>query len=162
MKSQKKRLITVRVAVEADLPRAAQLWQERAFLLQQSDALQQFQAQPTFDWQRKAKSWLQNDKCAFFVAEVGEHVRAFMVLMIAEGPAGMQPPAVGKVLEMALDLHEPHAGLGSALLEAARTWLKARDIENLVVDVPARYPVEEAFWRAQGGRARYSQHWLTL
>ena len=63
---------------------------------------------------------------------------------------------------MALELHRPHPGLGSALVERAQDWLRSRDIRVMTVDVPAQYPVEMAFWRAQGGRQRFAQHWLSL
>ena len=154
--------LAIRFAVEEDLRGAALIWNERASLLQQSDDLQPLNPGRILDWQRQARSWLKNDKCGFFVGEVNKSVSGYMVIMISEGPAGLEPAVVGKVIDMAVDLHEPRPGLSGALLDEARKWLKARDIGYLIVDVPARYPVEEAFWRAQGARLRFNQNWLAL
>ena len=152
----------IRFAVERDLKQAAQIWNERASLLQQSDDIQPLNPDRILDWQRQAGSWLTNDKCGFFVGEVDMSISGYIVIMIAEGPAGLGPAIVGKVVDMAVELHESRPGLSGALLDEARKWLKARDVGYLTVDVPARYPVEEAFWRAQGARLRFNQNWLTL
>ncbi len=159
---KKKRHLAIRYAVEADLKQAALIWRERAALLQQSDDLQQLNPEGLLAWQRQARSWLKQDHCGFFVGEVKEVLSGYMVVTICAGPAGLEPAALGKVVDMAVDLHESHPGLGGALLDAARQWLKAHDIGYLTVDVPARYPVEEAFWRAQGARLRFNQNWLAL
>lgn len=162
MRLNKIRQLAIRFAVEGDLRQASLLWNERASLLQQSDDLQPLNQERILDWQRRARSWLTNDKCGFFVGEVNESISGYMVIMISEGPAGLGPVVVGKVIDMAVDLHESRPGLSSALLDEARKWLQARDIAYLTVDVPARYPVEEAFWRAQGARTRFNQNWLAL
>ncbi len=162
MRLKKTGQLAIRFAVEEDLRRAALIWNERASLLQQSDDLQPLNPERILDWQRQARSWLTNDKCGFFVGEVNKSISGYMVIMISEGPAGLGPAVVGKVIDMAVDLHESRPGLSGALLDEARNWLKARDVGFLIVDVPARYPVEEAFWRAQGARLRFNQNWLTL
>lgn len=154
--------LAIRFAVEEDLRQAALIWNERASLLQQSDDLQPLNPEGILDWQQQARSWLTNDKCGFFVGELNKRISGYMVIMISEGPAGLGPVVVGKVVDMAVDLHESRPGLSGALLDEARKWLKARDIGYLIVDVPARYPVEEAFWRAQGARLRFNQNWLAL
>lgn len=148
--------------MEQDLQQAALIWNERASLLQQWDGLQQLNPERIRFWQRQARSWLSNDECAFYVGEMHERIYGYIVITIAEGPAGLEPAAVGKVIDLAINLHESCPGLSSALLDEARKWLKARDIAFLAVDVPARSPVEEAFWRAQGARLRFNQNWLPL
>lgn len=162
MRLKKTSHLAIRFAVEEDLRGAALIWNERASLLQQSDDLQPMNPERILDWQRQARSWLTNDKCGFFVGEVNKSISGYMVIMLSEGPAGLEPAVVGKVIDMAVDLHESRPGLSGALLDEARNWLKARDVGFLTVDVPARYPVEEAFWRAQGARLRFNQNWLAL
>ncbi|MCY4021610.1 MAG: GNAT family N-acetyltransferase [Chloroflexi bacterium] len=159
MRLNKIRHLAIRFAVEEDLRQAVLVWNERASLLQQSDDFQPLNPERMLDWQRQASSWLTNDKCAFFVGEVNKSICGYMVIMISEGPAGLGPAVVGTVIDMAVDLHESRPGLAGALLDEACKWLKARDIAYLTVDVPARYPVEEAFWRA---RLRFNQNWLAL
>lgn len=36
------------------------------------------------------------------------------------------------------------------------------DLHVLTVDAPLRYPVEEAFWRSQGAKARFNEYWMTI
>ena len=63
---------------------------------------------------------------------------------------------------MAVDLHQPHSGLSSLLLEHASEWLRRQGIYTLQVDAPIAYPVETAFWRGQGAKARSQRLWLPL
>ena len=63
---------------------------------------------------------------------------------------------------MAVDLHETHRGSSEQLLDRAKRWLTAKNVTQLEIDVPARYPVEAAFWRAQGARLRTARHWLEI
>ena len=62
----------------------------------------------------------------------------------------MRPARIGVLLELAVDLHHPHSWSQRRLLEVAKSWLRSRDIAILEVAAPANYPVEDAFWRAQG------------
>lgn len=162
METSKIHQLVIRLAVEEDLAQASAIWHERVSLLQQSDHFQQSKPARIPEWQRQARSWLNSDQCGFFVGDVNEVVSGYMVVMISSGPAGLEPVFVGKVIDLAIDLHESHSGLVGALLDEASQWLRSRGIDFLAVDVPARYPVEEAFWRAQGARLRFNQNWLAL
>ena len=63
---------------------------------------------------------------------------------------------------MGLDLHQAHKRLGGSLLDSAKSWLDERDIRILTVDLPARYPVEEAFWRSNGAKLRFNEFWMVI
>lgn len=158
----KTRPLTIRCALEEDLQQAAFIWSARASLLQQTDDLLPLNPERILDWQQQARTWLKSDKYGFFVGEMNERISGYMAIQTSVGPPGLGPAVVGKVVDMAVDLHESRPGLAGALLDEARDWLKARDIPFLIVDVPARYPVEEAFWRAQGAHRQFNQHWLAL
>ncbi len=162
MESKQKSHLTIRYAVEADLRQAGQIWNERAALLQQTENMPPLKPPQPRAWQRQAQTWLKTAHCGFFVGEAKQLVCGYMVVKICAGPAGLQPATIGKVIDMAVDLHQSQPGLAGDLLDAARQWLLVRDIAYLTVDVPAAYPVEEAFWRAQGARLRYKQNWLAL
>ena len=75
---------------------------------------------------------------------------------------GLYPERVGALLEMAVDLHCAHAGLSDALLDSAKGWLAKHDVRHLEIDAPARYPVEEAYWRAKRAKARFTGFWLEI
>ncbi|MCY4464252.1 MAG: hypothetical protein OXE46_01805 [Chloroflexi bacterium] len=152
----------IREASPADLPAASQLWFERQCLLQQSESLVQFLPDALRAWQRTASDWLADDKAAMFAAALRDELAGFLAVGICAGEAGLGPAPVGRLLAMAVDLHQPHAALSSQLLARAGMWLRAQGIDVLEIDAPIAYPVEAAFWRGQGARPRSQRYWLPL
>lgn len=152
----------IRETSPADLPAASQLWFERQCLLQQGESLIQFAPDALPAWQRAASDWLSDDKTAMFVAESRDELAGFVAVGICAGEAGLTPPCVGRLLAMAVDLHQPHGALSSQLLERAGIWLRSHGVGALEIDAPSGYPVEAAFWRGQGARPRSQRYWLSL
>ena len=150
------------LARESDLERAAQLWFDRQLLLQQSDPLIRLPADALERWRRRAQTWIANEDYAFILARDAEAARGYIVITTCDGPPGLEPARLGKVVDMAIDLHQSHSGLSRRLLGRAKDWLRARGVNRLAVDAPARYPVEEAFWRGQGGRLSSQTFWLEI
>ncbi len=74
----------------------------------------------------------------------------------------MLPHRAGYISDMAVDLHTPSGGVGQILLNAARDWLIQQGIENLLVAIPHRQPVQQAFWRGQGAKTWMDLMWLKL
>ena len=122
----------------------------------------QLRADARVAWQREAGEWLAGDDCALFVAEAQDELTGYIAVSVCAGEAGLNPERVGIVLSMAVDLHQPHAGLSSLLLEHASEWLRGQGIAALEIDAPIVYPVEAAFWRGQGAKARSQRLWLPL
>lgn len=56
----------------------------------------------------------------------------------------------GFVLELVLDAHRYHAGMGRALYRAAADWLREEGQQTCLVRVPRFHVVEQAFWRSLG------------
>ena len=152
----------IRPATLADLTAASQLWHERVCLLQQTDGLIQLRADAMIAWQREAGKWLAVDDCAVFVAEAQGELTGYIAVIVCAGEAGLNPERVGRLLSMAIDLHQPRAGLSSLLLEHASAWLRENGADALQVDAPLAYPVEAAFWRGQGAKAVSQRLWLPL
>ncbi len=143
--------MNIRLAKTSDLAGAAQLWFDRITLLQQSDPLTMPLPAAREKWAAAAASWVGAERTQFLVAEQDGALLGFNVVQVAAGRPGLHPARRGILLEMALDLHETHPGLSEQLLRRALRWLSALGVTQLEVDAPARYPVEAAFWRAQGG-----------
>lgn len=141
----------IRLAKSSDMPAAAQLWFDRIALLQQTDPGIKLLPDARAEWSAVAESWTNDEQARFYVAERRRRLVGFIVVRIAAGRPGLQPQRRGFLLEMAVDLHETHRGLSDQLLARAKGWLAAMDVTRLEVDAPARYPVEAAFWRGQGG-----------
>ena len=143
----------IRPAQPADARAAAQLWFGRMTLLQQTDPRIQFAPDALALWSAAALKWIGDDEVCFLVGEKNGMLIGFAVVGIAPGEPGLHPPRRGLLLEMAVDLHATHRGLSDQLLAHAKRWLDSMGITQLEIDAPARYPVEAAFWRAQGAVA---------
>jgi GNAT superfamily N-acetyltransferase len=152
----------IRPAETADLEAATQLWFDRIHLLQQTDSHIQLLPAAEDAWRSKARSWIADDKVLFLVSAKCERLFGMIAVDVVEGRPGLHPQRRGVVLDMAVDLHETHRGASEQLLERAKNWLSAQNVTQLEIDVPARYPVEAAFWRAQGARLRFERHWLRI
>ena len=152
----------IRLATMSDLGSAAQLWFDRITLLQQTDPRVKLLPDARDHWSAAAASWISDERTRFWVAECHGRLVGFAVVRIAPGEPGLQPQRRGVLLEMVIDLHETHRGLAAQLLDQARRWLAAKGARQIEVDVPARYPVEAAFWRAQGGAAWSERFRLSL
>ena len=152
----------IRPAESSDLRAAFQLWFDRIALLQQTDPQIKLSPDAKVEWRRKAEGWIADEGVSFLVAVKDAQLIGFVAVAVEAGKPALQPQRTGVLLEMAVDLHETHHGLSETLLDAARRWLVSMDTTQLVIDVPARYPVEAAFWRAQGARLRFERHWLEL
>jgi len=152
----------VRPAKQSDIPQASFLWYERIALLQQTDSY--FTPLPSAMqiWEQSANNWITNPLVGFLIAEADVQVIGYMVVTIVDGPVGLRPKQIGKLIDMGLDLHQSHSGLGGKLLDAIKEWLSEREVRVLTVDVPNQYPVEEAFWLSQGAKARFSNYWMLV
>ncbi len=149
-------------ALEADLESVAQVWFDRLALLQQTDPLIRLSSDALERWRARAQTWIANEEYAFFLARDADAVRGYIVITTRDGPAGLEPQRLGTVVEMAVDLHQAHSGLSRQLLARAKVWLQARGVNCLETAAPARYPVEEAFWRGQGARLSSQTFWLEI
>ncbi len=140
----------IRRAQAADLDAAAELWYQRMAMLRESASWIKFAPDAIDSWRRRALIWIDDAEVAFHVAEADGRIIGLAVVAGKAGEPGLCPERIGVLLELAVDLHQPHSGLSGCLIEAAESWLRSRDITILEIAAPASYPVEDAFWRAQG------------
>lgn len=152
----------VRPAIQSDIPQAVFLWYERIALLQQTDSYFTPLPSATQVWGETANYWISANDFGFFVAESDGKVVGYMVVTMVDGPVGLRPKKLGKLVDMGLDLHQSHIGLGGQLLDHVKAWMAERNLRVLTVDLPLRYPVEEAFWRSQGAKARFNEYWMLV
>jgi hypothetical protein len=145
-----------RLASPADIPFLAEMWYERALLQQQRVA-----SDARARWSAAALSWLGEADTAMFVAE-GDHgtLEGYIVGRIQPAPPGLLPEQQGLVTEMAIDAHAYHGGTARALVDALRSWFVNRRVEQFLVMVSQRAPVEQAFWRGLGGQKRMDVLWI--
>lgn len=154
--------MNIRPAQQSDLSQLSFIWYERIALLQQTDSYFTPLADAMQVWEQHAEIWLNEESICFFVAEDKERLVGFICVSIVAGPIGLQPAQIGRIIDIGVDLHQAHRDLGGQLFERVKIWLKERDISILTVDLPARYPVEEAFWRSIGAKLRFNEFWMVI
>ncbi len=161
-RGSQKQFMEIRPAESSDLESASQLWFDRINLLQQVDWHVQLAPNAIEEWRSMAGRWLSDEQVCFLVAVKDDTLIGMVAVEIAAGEPGLHPQRKGRLLEMAVDLHSTHGRLSEQLLDQAKRWLSANEVTQLEVDVPARYPVEAAFWRAQGAKLRFERRWLRI
>lgn len=154
--------MNIRPAKLSDLSTVSFIWYERIALLQQSDSYFTPIPNATQVWEEQATLWIDDATVGFFVAEHQSEVIGYVIVTVNQGPIGLRPKQIGKIIDMGLDLHQSHRGLGGNLVDMAKSWLSEQGIRILTVDLPARYPVEEAFWRSVGAKLRFSEFWMVI
>lgn len=143
--------MNIRRATADDTPSLNFLRQERAVLLQQSDPrLGAFlnTIARTADFSALLTS-SQPDSHGLFVGELNPASPPRVVGYIL-GMVSLQelPTNIGLILDLALDAHQYHAGLGRQLYTQLRAWFSDQPIHRLWVPIPRYHAVEQAFWRS--------------
>ena len=154
--------MNIRPVKKSDLSNLSSIWLERIALLQQTDTYFTPIPNAMQVWEAQALLWIDDSSFGFYVAEDESHIIGYITVRVAAGPVGLHPKHIGEIIDMGLDLHQSHRGLGGKLIDRVKSWLDERDIRILTVDLPARYPVEEAFWRSHGARLRFNEFWMVI
>ncbi|MBI1279482.1 MAG: hypothetical protein GC179_15235 [Anaerolineaceae bacterium] len=154
--------ITVRLATPNDLNALADMWYENKVIQQQSDARLTLIAGAKAHWIAEAALWLENVRCSIWLAVRDGSLAGYLVAWLQDMPSGMQPNCVGCITDIAVDPHNPTVGASQLLLGSARIWLLEQNITHLIVAVPHRQPVQQAFWRGQGAKPWMDLMWLKL
>lgn len=154
--------INVRLAATNDLVALADIWYENKVLNQQADTGLSLLPDAKNRWLQAAGYALADARCRMWLVSRDATIQGYVTVWLHDMPPGFTPEQVGCITEMALDLHTASAGAGRALLQAARAWLSDHRITALIVQVPHRQPVQQAFWRGLGARDWMDVMWLTL
>jgi hypothetical protein len=154
--------ITIRLATSDDLITIADLCYETRVLQQQADSRLTVTSDSKAIWIREAGNWLNDPRCTIWVSVRMFQVTGYLIAWLHDMPPGMLPSCVGLVADMAVDLHSSSGGAGQYLLTAAHDWFSKHRVENMIVSVPHRQPVQQAFWRAQGAKTWVDLMWLKL
>lgn len=146
--------MNIRTVGLEDLPVLADLWQERRIILSQIDPRFRLLSDEPEIWLMAMREKLASSAHRIFVVEN----EAALVGYIC---GSIQPNELGLIEEIALDAHRYHGGLGRQLVSALQEWFKQRDIKQIIVGVPRRMAVEQAFWRSLGAKEWMDNPWTT-
>jgi GNAT superfamily N-acetyltransferase len=143
--------VSIRRAQGGDQERVAALWWD--FVQEQVAFDPRFSIAPDAlrRWQNDYRLWLKDEATRLFVAERAGTIVGFVLAHL-----WVPPPLHEPVEEVFIDYLyvEPSArrrGVGSALLDALRTWGRASGVSRLRLGVLAANAEGAAFWARQGG-----------
>jgi GNAT superfamily N-acetyltransferase len=139
----------VRRAAPPDVLPIVRLWREMWDFHTPYDP--RFQAGPETDIAMASwvKMHLESERSIVLLAEgPGGEAEGYLLGMILQNFPGLPAAFYGRVSEIAV--HHRRGGTGSALLEAAHSWFRSQGVSYVEVDVAAKNPVAEGFWRKHG------------
>jgi GNAT superfamily N-acetyltransferase len=153
-------MITVRAAASSDLPELSRLWYDKMVLQQQSDSRLVLMPGARSKWAQSAAEWLTNKRCCFQVAQDEDLFLGYIIGWLQDSPPGLMPAQIGAVTDLMVDAHSQRGGVAGLLLKTLREWFMSQGIQQLIAYVPARFAVEQAFWRSQGAAEWTTILWL--
>ena len=150
----------IRRATAADLPALVDLWLEKMALLQLSDT--RTRLAPDADLRRLAamKNWIEDRDFCLLVATRETRSEGYILGCEGKAEPGLLPLRRGLVLEMTLAMHSDLNGIGVELWAALRKWFGDRGLDEAIVEVSSRQPVEQAFWRSLAASELTDHLWL--
>lgn len=132
-------MVEIRPAIPEDIPELIELRHERALLQRQRIAPNVREL-----WSSELDGWLKDvDGVAYVAVSNGQIVGYILGRVQSEQRKGV-------ISELVLDLHQYQGGAGRLLVDVLHQWFRDCNIEQVVVSVHPRLPVEQAFWRALG------------
>jgi L-amino acid N-acyltransferase YncA len=153
-------MVTIRAATAADLPSLAELWYEKTVMRAQADRRIKLAPDARARWEQSVMGWLHDPHCRVLVAVERDPV-GYLIAWVQEMP-GMRPARLGTIQHIAIDMHGYHAGVGRALVEAARAWFVEQGVARIVVWTARRDATEQAFWRSLGATDWMEMLWMDV
>ena len=150
----------IRRARAADLPALVDLWLEKMALQQFRD--ERLRLAPDAAERRAAAmaAWMKSPDFCLLVAMRETQTEGYVIGCERKGQPGLLPLRRGHVLEMTLAMHSDLHGIGSCLWSALRDWFGSRGLDEAIVQVSRRQPVEQAFWRSLAASDMTDTLWL--
>ena len=157
--------VTVRPATKADVPAILDLWWEsmdfhtrvepRFHLLPQSEAKEA--------WEKHLREdvWDKDDWCVL-AAEADGHVVGTMIGSVRNPYPVNKPERHGFVSNASVLPDARRSGVGRALFNALKAWLREKGAGYIQLNVAHNNPVSQAFWRAMGCTDYMDTLWYDL
>jgi hypothetical protein len=151
---------TIRPVQHDDLPPLSALWYEKAALLTAQDVRLRLHPDARDEWQRAASAWVTAADRVFLTAVQEAQPLGYILGRIQTASPGYIPALLGSIEDLTLDVHRFEGGTARALVEAVRNWFGERSIEQMIVTMPRRSAIEQAFWRAYGATQWMESLWI--
>jgi RimJ/RimL family protein N-acetyltransferase len=140
-------MITIRAMHPDDLDTLYPLWQEQTMLLTR-DAAPDYQT-----WAAVMMTHLADTRMLLYTALDADGLPVGCVIAWL-ATVGMLPGIAhptGVIADLILEMHRPHPGAASALVEAVHAGFAAHGVHRVIALSHARAVISQAFWRGRGG-----------
>ncbi|MEJ2737803.1 MAG: GNAT family N-acetyltransferase [Anaerolineae bacterium] len=156
---------TVRPATEKDFPAMLCLWRKMMDFHAQVEP--RFRPLPAPEgeaaWEKHMREdvW-GNEEWCILVAESEGEINGQILGMLRDEYPVFEPRRYGYVTDVTVDPSARRRGVGRALFETLKDWLRAQGASHLRLTVAHNNPVSQAFWRAMGCTDYMDQMWYDL
>lgn len=159
-----KNTLKVRQMTAADVASVTGYWYDAVVWQQQTNTHLKLSADARAEWAAYADNLLSQPDVYAFVTIDQHVVTGCLMAQRVPNRAGLLPREICRIHELIFDIHMGTGVRGAvrALLHALRKALEPDGIERVIIDVPTYAPVQQAFWRGSGARARETVFWLNL
>lgn len=152
--------LQIRGANAGDLPEMVDLWLAKMALRQLGDRRLRFAPDAAEQRLAALRSHLQDPSWRLLVGLRGQQLAGYAIACERAGEPGLLPAKQGHVLEMTMDIHGEAAGPGGRFWPLLRAWFRQRGLDEVIVHVPGRQPVEQAFWRSLSAGVMTELFWM--
>jgi len=157
--------VTIRPGTEDDLPGMLRLWREMMDFHAHWDA--RFQPKPSPVAEQAWADYLReeilgSDTWCVFVAERERKLVGQTLGELRKRAPVWLPQTYGYVTDIVVDPDGRREGIGSVLFSALKDWFRERGATHLELQVLARNPASQAFWRAMGCNEYSNTMWYDL
>jgi GNAT superfamily N-acetyltransferase len=143
--------LRVRSARHADVPALASIWQELMDLHERRDERFALATDAVARWRALAHEILGREDGFLSLAELEGTPVGFCLGWVAKNPAIYRVTEVGFISEIAVTHASRRQGVGRALIDAARTWFRARRVSEFQLSTAVWNSDAQDFWAANGG-----------
>ena len=155
----------VRPGTKHDMPAMLRLWREMMDFHATVEPRFRPASSPAGEqaWERFLNESIWGSKdWGVFVAELDGQLVGHIMGMLRERVAVFEPERFGYVTDIVVDPTVRRGGIGQALFEALKTWLREQGGSHVELQVAHNNPVSQAFWRAMGCTDYMDTLWCDL
>jgi len=140
--------ITVRRAVEADVPGVGVLWKEMMAFHEALDPRFERASDGEERFAEFLRASLANEKWLLVVADDGGTLVGYGMAAVSERPPVLKERRMGLVSDLAVSAAYRRRGIGRRLVDEMMRWFREQGLQHAEVNVATCNPLATAFWRS--------------